>query len=59
MIMNSAFTLAVFLLYIPPVLCPGTGVGRSVQCKGGIANRCLQTGTLDNRDDMTENVAYR
>lgn len=57
MIMNSAFTLAVFLWYIPPVLRPGAGVGRSVQ--GSIANRCLLAGTLDNMDDMTEDVAYR
>jgi|GEM_PF-4888672 len=59
MIMNSAFTLAVFPLYIPPVLRPGAGVGRSVRRKGSIANRCLLAGTLNNMDDMTENVAYR
>ncbi len=57
LIMNSAFMLAVFLLYIPPVLRPGAGVGRSGRCS--IANRCLLAGTLDNMDDMTENVAYR
>ncbi len=57
MIMNSAFTLAVFLLNIPPVLRPGAGVDRSVQCK--IANQCLLAGTIDNMDYMTEDVAYR
>ena len=56
--MNSAFMLAVFLLYIPPVLRPGAGVGRSMWRKGSIANRCLLAGTLDNMDDMTEDVAY-
>ena len=57
MIMNSAFTLAVFLLGIPPVLRPGAGVGRNGQCS--IANRCLLAGTLDNMDDMIGDVAYR